>query len=114
LAALGKHVYAIGSQGGNIGGVEYYESLKTLPEKPQAIIVATRPENTPAIMDAISASGAEFVWLQQGCYDKHVLALADRMGIDPITGCVLMYMPGAPFFHRIHRTIAELFGGGYK
>jgi hypothetical protein len=114
LAALGKRVYAIGPQSGNIGGIDFYDSLRSLPEKPQAVIIGTKPENAPASIDEVAVCGAKFIWLQQGSYDKHVLALIDRLGLDPIKGCALMYMPGAAFFHRIHRTLAELLGGGYK
>ncbi|OGC90815.1 MAG: hypothetical protein A2W25_12835 [candidate division Zixibacteria bacterium RBG_16_53_22] len=114
LVALGKRVYAIGPQGGNFNGVNFYDSFKSLPEKPQAVIIGTRPENAQSIIDEVAASGAEHIWLQQGCYDRHLLALVSRLGINPIKGCALMYMPGTPFFHRIHRAIAELFGGGYK
>jgi hypothetical protein len=114
LAGLGKRVYAVGPQGGYFNGINFYDSLKSLPEKPQAIIIGTKPENSSSIVDEIAASGAEHVWLQQGCYDKHVLALVNRLGINPIKGCAMMYMPGAPFFHRFHRSITELFGGGYN
>jgi len=114
LAATGKRVYAIGTQGGRFGGIDIYDSLKSLPERPQAIIVSARPGRTPALVDEVAASGAKFLWLQQGSFDKHVLALLSHQGIDPIKGCAIMYMPGQPFFHRIHREFTELLGGGYK
>ncbi len=114
LAALGKRVYAIGPQVGNIEGIEFYDSFKGLPERPQAIIVGTKPENAITLMDEIAASGVEHVWFQQGSYDGHVMALANRLGINPIKGCIMMYMPGGAFFHGIHRVFAELLGGGYK
>jgi predicted CoA-binding protein len=114
LSALGKRVYAVGPQSGHFDGLEIYDSLRSLSEKPQAIIIGTKPEKALSVLDEVAASGADYIWLQQGCYDKHVLAMVDRMGIDAIKGCAMMYMPGTAFLHRMHRTFAELLGGGYK
>jgi hypothetical protein len=112
--AAGKRVYAIGRESGNFGGIELYDSVKSLPEKPKAIIIATRPENTVQLFDQIIPLAPDFVWLQQGSYDGHVLALADRLGINPIRGCVIMNLPGAAFLHRLHGAIMEIVGKGYK
>ena len=114
LSAVGKTVYAVHPNGGVADGVEFFSSLQALPESPEAIIVCTLPKNTGGVLDAIKASGAKYVWFQQGSFDDEILSRAARLGLDPIKGCAHMYLPGNAFFHKFHRALNELFGKGYQ
>ena len=114
LQKMGRRVYPVNPGGGSDGGVTFYESLDSLPEKPQAIIIALKPSATSEILPSLKKIQAEFVWLQQGSYNKTVLEQAKRFGLDPIGGCVFMYMPEASMFHAIHRAVNDFFGKGYK
>lgn len=114
LVTDGKNVYAVNPGGGVYNGVEFYETLDMLPDAPEAVIVCMTPENTHEVLESVYESGAKYVWFQQGSYDEEVLAAAARLGLNPIKGCAMMYMPDAAFFHKLHRTINELFGKGYK
>lgn len=114
LAALGKQVYAVNPKGGEFEGVRFYRTLDMLPESPEAVIVCMLPDNTREVLESVYESDAKYVWFQQGSFDDDVLAVAARLGLDPIKGCAMMYMPDTVFFHKLHRTINELLGKGYK
>jgi predicted CoA-binding protein len=114
LSRLGKRVYAINGQEGVRDGVSLYSGLDSLPESPQGIIVCIDPSKTKGLLDQLINSKARYIWFQQGSYDSDVIKLAGELGIEPIKGCAMMYMPGAPGFHHFHRAINEFFGKGYK
>jgi predicted CoA-binding protein len=114
LSSLKRPVYAIGASTGELGGVKIYDSLGSLPEKPEAVIVCTKPKNTALALGQIAASESRAVWFQQGSFNKEVIKRSKELKIDAITGCVMMYMPGTSFFHKIHRAVNEFFGRGYK
>jgi predicted CoA-binding protein len=114
LQLSGKSVYAIGSEIGEFRGIKIYDAIRSLPAKPEAIIVCTKPNTTSTILKEIADSGAGFVWFQQGSFNKATLNEAAIQGIDPIKGCVMMYMPGGSWMHGFHRTINEWLGRGYR
>jgi predicted CoA-binding protein len=114
LRKRGKRAYGVGLEKGRFDGLDCYESVDSLPERPEAVVICTGPKYTQAILNQVSDLGARSVWLQQGSHNEEILAHARNLNIDALKGCVLMYMPGASFPHRLHRAILELFGKGYR
>jgi uncharacterized protein len=114
LIGLDKRVYAINSKGGEKNGIRLFGSLKSLPEVPEGIIVCVDLRNSSGLLESLVNSGSKNIWFQQGTFDNDIVAEAAKLGIEPIKGCALMYMPGTPGFHRFHRALNELFGKGYK
>lgn len=114
LSKGGKRVYGINLQEGARDGASLYKGLQFLPEIPQGIIVCVDPTQTKGLLEQLRESEAQYIWFQQGSYDADVMKLSGTLGIQPIKGCAMMYMPGAPRFHRFHRAINEFFGKGYK
>ena len=114
LRNLGRRVYPVRPDGGDWQGVTFFESLESLPEKPDAVIIGARPPVTKEVLDSLRNWKPKFLWMQQGSYNRDILAQAKLLGLDPIKGCVFMYMPGASSFHGIHRFFNDLLGKGYK
>ena len=114
LQMNGKRVYAINPKEGTWEGVQFFNSLNDVPETVQGIIVCVDLKKSTGLIDMIKNYGAKYIWFQQGSYDQKILEQANGIGLDPIKGCAMMYMPGVPFFHRFHRAINDLFGKGYK
>jgi hypothetical protein len=114
LTELGKRVYPINPKEGDKGGIHFYKSLDSLPEKPEGIIICVDLSKTQGLLESVKNSDAKYIWFQQGCFDNEDIAAANRLGLDPIKGCAMMYMPGTAVFHRFHRALNELFGKGYK
>jgi predicted CoA-binding protein len=114
LTRLGKKVYAVSPNEGEHQGVEFYRSISSLPEVPEAIILSLDPGDAKGVLHEVKDSGAKYVWFQQGSFDEEMLTEADRLGMNPIKGCAIMYLPDAPVIHRFHRALNEFFGKGYK
>jgi len=107
-----RKVYPLHPAGGEKNGVEFYASIEKVPEKPDACIVCTNLKNNENLISELSDSGIKKIWFQWGSYNKDILEKAGVHDIVPITGCVLMYLPGASLGHRIHRFFHELFTKG--
>ncbi len=114
LIKAGKKVFAVHPGGGNSWGVQFYNSIESLPLLPGAAILCLNLKKQRGILPELKASGIERVWLQQGSFDNSILEEAERAGLNPITGCALMYLPGASFIHRLHRFLYELFKKGSR
>ena len=107
-----RKVLALHPGGGEKNGVKFYKNIESLPEKPDACIVCTDLKKNDDLISELSESGIKRIWLQQGSYDKTVLEKTAQNGMEPITGCVLMYLPESSFLHRVHRFFYELFTKG--
>jgi predicted CoA-binding protein len=114
LSKLGKRVYGINSQAGIRDGIKLYSDIDSLPEVPQGIIVCVDPTQTHGLLEMLKRSEARYIWFQQGSYNSDVIKSSAELGLNPIKGCSMMYMPDAPKFHRFHLAINEFFGNGYK
>ncbi len=114
LRRLDKRVYAVNPNEGKYQGVEFYKSISSLPEVPEAVILSLDPGDAKGVLQEVKESGAKYVWFQQGSFDEEMSTEADRLGMNPIKGCAIMYLPDAPVIHRFHRALNEFFGKGYK
>lgn len=106
LEKRGKSVIAI-DRSGKTGITD----LKAVPAKIDRAIIALNPKNTASVINELVDAKIGKVFLQQGSYNKEVLAEFKDRGIQVHTGCAMMYMTNAVFIHRFHRFLYELFGG---
>ena len=107
LQAASAKVYKVNPVGGN----GFYASLNSLPERVDAVYIATNKKNTAAIVDDVIAYGAKKVWLQYGAFDNKVIAKCESAGLETYAGCLMMFIPNAGFIHSFHRFLYELFKG---
>lgn len=106
LAKRGKSIYPI-DRSGQTG----FADLKSIGSKADRAIIAMSPKNTASVVNELTAAKIDKVFLQQGSYNKEVLAKFKDSGFQVYTGCAMMYMTNAVFIHRFHRFLYELFGG---
>jgi predicted CoA-binding protein len=102
----GQKIFAI-----DRSGKSGFADLNSLPQKVDRAIVALSPKNTALVINDLAEAKIDKVFLQQGSYDKEVLAEFKDCGIQVHTGCAMMYMTNPLFMHRFHRFLYELFGG---
>jgi predicted CoA-binding protein len=107
LRAAGWKVYVIHPD----GGPDYYTDLESLPEKTEAVYIATNPKAASTIVDQAIAAGVKRVWLQFGAYNKELIQKCKDAGLAVHAGCLMMYIPNAGFMHSLHRVIHELVKG---
>lgn len=105
LIKQGKQVYAINPRAEEVDGVKCYPDLLSLPENPEAVVVASHPNSTSAIADDCIKSGVKILWIHKsidgGSYDKDAIEKARSSNIVVIpSGCPMMFCPGADIFHR--------------
>ena len=112
MVKSGKRVFPIHPDGGSVRNVQFYNSIKSLPQVPKAAVLCLNLKKHHAVLPELKASGIKDIWFQQGSYDKSILREAEREGLNPITGCTLMYLPGTSFLHRLHRFFHEFFTKG--
>jgi predicted CoA-binding protein len=92
-------------------GKNGFTDIESMPVKPDRAIIALRPKNTALVINELAIAHIDRVFLQQGSYNKEVLADFKDRGFQVHTGCAMMYMTNAVFIHRFHRFLYELFGG---
>ena len=106
LEKRGKKVMVVDRAGKN-----GFADIESMPVKPDRAIIALRPKNTALVINELANAQINKVFLQQGSYNKEVLAEFKDRGFQIHTGCAMMYMTDAIFMHRFHRFLYELFGG---
>ena len=107
-----KIVFPIHRDGGEKDGVAFFRNINEIDGKPDSCIVCTNLKDDDSVISELAESGVRNFWFQQGSYNKDVLKKTRESGIDPITGCALMYLPGTTFIHRFHKFFHELLSKG--
>jgi predicted CoA-binding protein len=102
MKKLGKPIYPIHPDGGTVRDIQFYDSLSEIDKLPEAIIVCLNLDKVSGLLEKLRDSGIKEIWFQQGSYNAEHLKKARKLGLDPVTSCVLMYMPGTSLLHRIH------------
>lgn len=104
LEKSGYEVYVVNPKANDV----FYRYLNSLPVSVKAAVIATKPVNTLKIIDDLVEYGIGKVWLQNGSFNDEVVNRCQSAVIDTYTGCILMYMPGTGFIHRLHRFVHDL------
>jgi len=107
LQTAGIAVFKINPQGGS----GFYPDLNSIPERIEAVYIATNKKNADSITDMAIAYGAKKIWLQYGAYDKQIIAKCQNAGLETYAGCLMMFIPNAGSVHSFHRFLYELFKG---
>jgi len=103
MKKLDRTIFAIHPYGGVSRGVQFYRSLAETDKLPDAVIVCLNIDKSNGLLDKLKEAGIKKIWYQQGSFKEEHLEQARKLNLDPITGCVLMYMPGTSLLHRVHR-----------
>jgi len=83
-------VYAVNPTLREVDGDPVYPSLSALPEKPDVINMVVAPETGAGYLKEAGQLGVTDVWFQPGTHDDEIQALADRLGLNTVQGCVLV------------------------
>jgi predicted CoA-binding protein len=107
LEKAGIKAYPVHPEGIDKG----YSDLSAVPDKVDAAYVAIKPESTRNLIADFRDSGIKKIWLQNGAFNDEIIGLCRQAGYETYTGCLMMYIPGAGFLHKLHRVIHEFFSG---
>lgn len=111
LKTRGYELFAVHPEAQEIDGEPCYPSLSALPSKVDGVLISVPPKKAKAVLNEAATAGIKKVWLQQGAESADVLAEAQRLGLEVISGkCILMYAPPVRSFHGFHRFVVKLTG----
>ena len=115
LKDSGREVYAINPNAKSIEGVHCYASLADLPEPPDAVIVATHPDQATEVAQQCKAAGVSRVWFHRsvdgGSFSPDAAALCEAYGATVIPGgCPMMHLEPVDIAHRCMRAVLSLTG----
>ena len=115
LRAQGKQVFAINPHAERVEGDPCYPDLEHLPEKPEGVVLITKPEVTARLMESCVKLRIPRVWMHrafgEGSVSDEAVALGRKNGIEVIPGaCPMMYFEHPDFGHRCMRAILRFTG----
>lgn len=94
--------------GALLEGVTSYTDLKSIPEIPGAVVIATHPDVSADVVKQCAEVGIKLIWFHrsfgQGSVSDEALDECDRSGIVPIVGgCPLMFCNPVDPVHKLMR-----------
>lgn len=110
LKAKGYRVYAVNPKVSNIGGDACYDSIASIPEPVDGVVVVVPPKEAIKVVKDVLAAGVKRVWLQQGAESQEAIDFCRKNGVKVISRqCVLMFAEPTGL-HKFHRNIWNLLG----
>ncbi len=117
LRSDGYKVFAVNPNATTLEGDTSYAHLKDLPEKPDGVVIVTKPEVTDQIVKECADLGVESVWMHNGMHalgtsvSEDAVAFCHEHGIAVIPGgCPMMYFSDADMGHKFMRWLQGLTG----
>jgi len=92
-----------------------YPRVQEIDPPAQGALVMTAPGDTERVVRDCIEAGIRHVWMHrgggQGAVSKEAAGLCRQKSIGLVEGhCPFMFLPGTPFFHRIHGFLLKLAG----
>ena len=117
LRMEGFRVFAVNPNATTVEGDVCYPNLKTIPEKPDGVVIVTKPEVTNQIVKESAELGIKNIWMHKGI-DSKTASVSDEAvkfchenNINVIPGgCPMMYINNADMGHKFMRWIKNLTG----
>lgn len=111
----GYSVYPLNPSGEVIEGVQSYKNLSILPQKVEAVFIATNPQKSIEVVNDCVANGVKIIWFHKsfgnGSYNKEAANYAEKNGITVIhSGCPMMFISNADIAHRCFKHVFSFFG----
>jgi predicted CoA-binding protein len=114
LRSNGYQVSAVNPNADSVEGDTCYKNLESIPEKPEGVVIVTKPEVTDEITRECAAIGIKNVWMHNGMgtsVSQKAVAFCRENGIRVIPGgCPMMFVKDADFGHRMMRWFQNLTG----
>lgn len=117
LRTEGYTVFAVNPNATMVEGDTCYSGLKAIPDKPEGVVIVTKPEATNQIVKDCAELGIKNVWMHKGI-DSKTASISDEAvkfchenNITVIPGaCPMMYISHADIGHKMMRWMKNLTG----
>src|SRR5437867_12061868 len=115
LRSLGYSVFAVNPNAANVEGDVCYPDLRSIPVKPDGVVIVTKPAITDSVVKQCAELGITRVWMHKGIDQKAGSVSAEAVDFchkNNITtipgGCPMMYCRHADFGHRLFKLIFSI------
>lgn len=89
--AQGYEVYPVNPRGGEIEGLEVYQTLAEVPvERLTRVSMYVPPAVGLELVDDVAAKGCDEFWLNPGSESEALVEKARRLGLEPIIACSIV------------------------
>jgi predicted CoA-binding protein len=110
LRERGYEVFAVNPNATEVEGDRCYDSLSSIADGVDAVVIGTRPERAEGTMRECADLGIKHVWMHWGSGGSSVSKAATdygrARGITVIDGgCPLMFDPTSDFGHKVMRRM---------
>ncbi len=109
--------FAINPHATTVEGDVCYPHLKAIPEKPDGVVIVTKPEVTNQIVKDCADLGIKNVWMHKGIDSKtasvseEAVIFCHENNINVLPGaCPMMYIQNAGIGHRLMRWMQSVSG----
>ncbi len=111
----GYNIYSVNPNADVIEGDKCFPNLKSIPEKVNAVFIATSPAISTEIVKQSIEAGVKLIWFHRsmgnGSFSEEAAKLGEENGLTVIrSGCPMMYIDKVDFFHKMLRFFMKLFG----
>jgi predicted CoA-binding protein len=114
LRLCGYQVFAVNPNSETVEGDRSYTNLKSISEKPEGVVIVTKPEVTDEIVRECEELGIKNVWMHNGMgtsVSENAVSFCREKGINVIPGgCPMMYVENSDVGHRFIRWFQEITG----
>ncbi len=96
-------------------GERCFARVQDITPKVDSALLMTSGENTEQAVRDCAEAGVKYVWLYgvggPGSVNAQAIEFGKQQGMTVIPGfCPYMFLPGTPFFHRMHTFVMRLTG----
>jgi len=117
LRKEGYRVFAVNPNATTVEGDTCYPNLQAIPDKPDGVVIVTKPGITDQVVRDCAALGISHVWMHKGpdaktaSVSEEAIAYckAHRIAVIP-GGCPMMYINHADMGHRFMRWLQDVTG----
>ncbi len=107
----GYRLFPVHPEMATFEGIACHRRLVDLPEPVGGLVAMVAPDRAEAVVHEAAAARIPRIWFQQQGSSDAALHACATLGIVAVHDqCIMMFMPGNAFFHRLHRGILGIFG----
>ncbi|MCU0513324.1 MAG: CoA-binding protein [Anaerolineae bacterium] len=117
LRGSGHTVYAINPHATSLEGDPCYPNVAALPQRPEGVVIVTKPDVTAQVVQECAAAGIRRVWLHASLihggtsFSPAAVATCQQHGISVIEGgCPMMFAEPVDFGHQCMRWLMRVTG----
>ncbi len=111
----GYNIYPINPNADVIEGDKCFPNLKSVPERVEAVFIATNPKVSVDVVQQCIEAGVKTIWFHRsmgnGSFSEEAAKLGEEKGLTVIgSGCPMMFIKNADFGHKMMGFFMKLFG----